>query len=130
MTDGAGNETERRLFPRTPSVFAVTVRARGRALGCFRTRNLDLGGLFMTGGEIELYPNDLVELEFPGADGKGGGHVFQATVIRHAENGIGLMFQEHDEESLAALRDVMLTAMPAADVCATVSRSGSRSFQP
>ncbi len=117
------------MFARIPSVFAVTVRARGRALGRFRTRDLNLGGLFMAGGDIELYPNDLVELAFPAAGGRGKDHVFQVTVVRHAENGIGLMFHEHDEESIAALRDVMLTAMPAADVCATVSR-GSRSFQP
>jgi hypothetical protein len=129
MADRTKGETERRMFARLPSVYPVTARARGRALGHFMTRDLDLGGLFVSGGGIDLYPNDLVELEFPGARGRGKGRVFRATVIRHAGDGIGLMFHGHDEESLAALRDVMLTAMPAADVCAAVTR-GPRFRQP
>lgn len=102
------------------------VRMKDRALGRFRTRDLDMGGVFVEAAEIELYPNDVAELRFPDAGGKGKGHAFRAKVIRHASNGVGLMFHEHDEDSLAALRDVMLTVMPAADSYATIAGGPTR----
>jgi hypothetical protein len=96
------------------------VGGRG-VIGRYRTRDLDLGGLFVAGGEIELYPNDVVDLEFSGVGGQGGSRMFRARVIRHASDGVGLVFDEHDEASLAALRNLMLAAMPAADAYATIA---------
>lgn len=127
MADRTRNDTERRVFTRIRLGLEVAVRMKDRSLGRFRTRDLDMGGLFVEAGEIDLYPNDIAELAFPDAAGKGRGHVFRAKVIRHAANGVGLMFHEHDEDSLAALRDVMLAAMPAADAYATIA-GGSTSF--
>lgn len=117
MMNMSGGGSERRIFARMRIGLEVTIRARGGVLGNFRTRDLDLGGLFIETGEIELYPNDTVDLEFPGV----GGRMFGAKVVRHASDGIGLMFHEHDEDSLAALRDLMLAAMPAADAYATIA---------
>jgi hypothetical protein len=106
MADNLHGEGERRIFSRMGADMDVLVWSRGKLLGRYRVRDLGLGGVFIDAGSQDLYPNDLAELAFP------DGAVFRAVVIRHAEHGVGLMFHDHDEGSLDALRDLMLAAAP------------------
>lgn len=120
MKNHGHRRTERRAFIRMRLGLDVTVAIDRRPVGRFRTRDLDLGGVFVESAGLELYPNDVIELGFPRAGGKGRGHAFRARVVRSDEKGVALLFDEHDEASLAALRDVMVGAMPAADAYATI----------
>lgn len=109
MAKTVSGDAERRIFTRMRLDADVTVRVRGRMLGRCRIRDLGLGGVFLVAGSIDLYPNDLVDLTFPALiSGRG---VFRARVVRHAEQGVGLMFHDHDEASLDALRE-MMTEIP------------------
>lgn len=101
MAETVSGEVERRIFTRMRLDADVLIRVRGRTLGRCRIRDLGLGGVFIVAGGIDLYPNDLVDLAFS------GGVVFRALVVRHAEQGVGLMFHDHDEASLDALREMM-----------------------
>lgn len=101
MAETVSGGVERRIFTRMRLDADVLIRVRGRTLGQCRVRDLGLGGVFFFAGGIDLYPNDLVDLTFS------GGIVFRALVVRHAERGVGLMFHDHDEASLDALREMM-----------------------
>lgn len=126
MADMKGSGTERRIFVRMRIGLEVNIRMKDSMIGRFRTRDLDLGGLFVEAREVELYPNDVADLEFFEAGGRSGGRMFRAKVVRHASDGVGLTFHEHDEDSLGALRDLMLAAMPAADAYATIAAEPMR----
>lgn len=113
MAQTVSSDAERRIFTRMRLDAEVMVRVRGRTLGPCRVRDLGLGGVFVDAGGMDLYPNDLVDLTFPPVLPSifAGNVVFRARVVRHAEQGIGLMFHDHDEASLDALRE-MMTGMP------------------
>ncbi|MDR2876901.1 MAG: PilZ domain-containing protein [Chromatiales bacterium] len=126
MADTNVGGAERRIFARMRIGLEVRIDMKGSLVGRFHTRDLDLGGLFVEAGDIELYPNDVVDLAFFEIDGLSGDRMFRAKVVRHASDGVGLMFYEHDEDSLGALRDLMLEAMPAADAYATIAAGPMR----
>lgn len=120
MTNHGYRKTERRAFTRMRLGIDVTVAVEGRPLGRYRTRDVDLGGVFVASASLELYPNDVAELGFAEAGGAARDHAFRARVVRHDDGGVALRFEEHDAASLAALRDVMTGAMPAADAGKTI----------
>jgi len=117
MAETFNGEAERRIFTRMRMDIDVLVRTRGRLLGRYRVHDLGLGGVFISAGSLDLYPNDLAELAFP----EGG--VFRAMVVRHEEQGVGLMFHDHDEESLDALRDAMVAASRPASGCSLLAEA-------
>lgn len=121
MAEICDGEGERRIFTRVGTDIDVYVQSRGRLLGRFRVSDLGLGGVFIDARSLELYPNDFAELVFP------HGGLFRAVVIRHTERGVGLMFQDHDEGSLDALREVMISAsLPASGRSGRIEAAGLR----
>lgn len=96
---------ERRLFGRIPLDVSVYVSVAGRVSGWGRIRDLGLGGAFIDAGDLELYPNDIARILFP------GGVILRARVTRHAAGGLGLMFRDHDRHSLDRLR-ILVETLP------------------
>jgi hypothetical protein len=104
MAEARNGEDDRRIFTRVGTDIEVQVRSHGRLLGRHRVHDLGLGGVFIDARSLDLYPNDFVELVFH------NGGIFRAVVIRHTDQGVGLMFHDHGEDSLDALREVMIAA--------------------
>lgn len=98
-----------RFYARMPLPLEVELRTRHDRLGRFPVRDIDMGGLFVETDAVELYPNDVVEVDFVPGDGRRP-KAFRARVVRHASDGVGLMFLDYDQASLGALFDVMVAA--------------------
>jgi hypothetical protein len=100
-----------RFYARMPLPLEVELRMHHDRLGPFPVRDMDVGGLFVETDQVELYPNDVVEVDFvPGGAGAARLRGFRARVVRHAADGVGLMFLDYDQASFGALLDVMVAA--------------------
>ena len=81
--------------------------SRGTSLSA-RTRDLSLGGLFVESGALVLPPNTPVTVSF-NIDCDGEEHTFHlnATVVRRAPGGMGLMFLQMEPGVIRALSDAL-----------------------
>jgi hypothetical protein len=105
---------EYRFYARMPLPLEAELRTRQSSLGRFSIRDIDMGGAFVEvrSDDVDLYPNDVVELLFApiAGDAADRGQGLRARVARVAPDGLGLMFIDFDQASLNALLEVMATA--------------------
>lgn len=99
-----------RFYARMPLRLEAEISVQQWPVGCFRVRDIDMGGLFVETRDADLYPNDVVDIVFIGSNGAESPHNFRARVVRHSPDGVGLMFLDYDQASLGALLEVMVAA--------------------
>jgi len=107
---GVANYIENRWSQRRSLDMDVEILMDGSVLGCTRTRDVGLGGVF-------LLLDDQQSLDFAAdvdllfvADQQAGSrsrHKLRARVVRHTAEGIGLMFRDFDTSAFRALQEVM-----------------------
>jgi hypothetical protein len=95
---------ERRDTPRVPIALHAIVKMTGRPFQMFRTRDLSLEGTFVETGPHRLAAAEKVEvaLKIP-SNGVSQVYRFSARVIRVAPSGVGMVFDQVNTESYAAL---------------------------
>lgn len=105
---------DHRYLTRTPLTVTVDVFRQEHYLGRFRTRDIDVEGVFIEMPVYGISPNDVLELVFrlPAADRCN--HALFAGVARIADDGAGLMLFDRGEVTLEILNSVAPDAMLAA----------------
>jgi hypothetical protein len=99
---------ERRWTTRTNLNLDVDVAyGEGEVIGC-TTRDIGLGGVFVATGKSALPPGENVELTFRlGQVNDDPEYRIRAKVVRHTDDGAGLMFRDFDATAFRALQKVM-----------------------
>lgn len=100
---------ERRWTERTPIDVPVDISYGGKLAGDCRTRDIGLGGVFVELPEgLALTEDTAVELTFKlGAGVHLTRHRINASVVRVAEGGAGMMFRDFDAGAFRSLQEVL-----------------------
>jgi len=103
---GAVNRVENRWSKRRSLELNVEVIEQGITLAKSRTRDLGLGGVFVEWQGYPLEENAVVDLLFclDDIEGRASKHRLHAKVIRVAEDGLGMSFQDFDTSAFRALQ--------------------------
>lgn len=99
---------EKRRQARTAVALEVELVYAGRATGNYRTRNLSLGGVFLSGGDGSGPPVGAeVGLNFRTHAASERRHAMQARVARVEPAGIALIFREFNLDDFSFLQGAL-----------------------
>ena len=101
---------EHRFSLRKPVAVPVEIFHHKRYLGSFQTRNISHRGAFVDTGQIDLFCNDFVQMNFTMCDLHAtGAFNLKALVLHQSKQGIGIMFADHSPVFFRVLQRMLDT---------------------
>jgi hypothetical protein len=82
---------DHRYSTRLPLQLTVEVSKQEQFLGRFKTRNMDVEGVFIEMRTTDLKPNDIVKLVFFVTKGESVNYTLDASVVRVDDFGVGMI---------------------------------------
>ncbi len=104
---GVLSSVEQRWSQRRPIALPVEVFEHGSLLASCNSRDIGLGGVFLSLADNELSKDQEVELFFSLGEGNPTRYKLNAKVVRAADAGAGLLFKDFDTNAFRALQEIM-----------------------